>query len=109
MTEIFPGEGQPIHLLINQLTELGLVYDKDFHLHYTWDAKPYVQASDVAYEQWTAAVGGADADTPDPPEPDPEAKAPDSDPETPTPEPEQDSDTSGAADARRTTNTKRGK
>lgn len=52
MTDIFPAADQSASSLIEELTELGLVDGQDFKLHFSWDAKPLIQASDEAYEKW---------------------------------------------------------
>jgi hypothetical protein len=91
MTDIFPAADQSATTLIEELTALGLVDGRDFKLHFSWDAKPLIQASDEAYEKWVASRPKVSEDV-DKPDAEKESKP--------------DSSESGAQDARRG-NTKR--
>jgi hypothetical protein len=91
MTDIYPAADQSATDLIEELKALGLTRDEDFRLHFSWDAKPHIQASDAAYEKWQSSRPKVSED---------------GDKSDEDKEPESDSSESGAQDARRG-NTKR--
>lgn len=57
MPDIFPAHDQSVGEVMTDLTAMGFRDGPDFRLHYTWDARPHVQASDEVYERWAAERG----------------------------------------------------
>lgn len=62
MTEIHPAPGQRIGEIQSELETIGLVYDRDFWPHYTWDLKPVIHTTEEAYEKWVEHRGGTAGD-----------------------------------------------
>lgn len=55
MTDIFPAPDQSIGDVVAELKELELQADRDFRLHYSWDAQPYIQCTADAYQKWSSS------------------------------------------------------